>query len=285
MFKDLNIIEARQEILKIIVFYDIFDFPLTIFEIKKQLKNSCSFNDLEGILSEEINKQKLYTSQGFYFLKKREDIIAIRLKRYNYSLRKIKIAKKFAYIFSKLSFILKIYLCRSSSVYNFKEESDIDFFIVTKNKRIWLVRFFLATFIKILNKRPNKKTKKDKICLSFFVSEDKTDLSIFKLDSGDPDFDFWESNLLLLYNDKKLDRKIVEVDNLNKNYNNKFLDFLEKLSFKLQLKIMPNYLKLANDNNLINKGVIFNDDVIKLHLHDPRLKVKKIYEERIKGIF
>ena len=300
MINDLNIIEKRQEILRVVAFYDIFDYPLTILEIKNQLNIDSSLIEIEDILTKEIINSKISLVNGLYFLKGRDNIISIRRQRYNYSLKKIKIARFFAKIFSQLPFVLAIYTCRSSSVYNFKKESDIDFFIITKDKRIWLSRLFLAGLTKLLNKRPNKKTKKDKICLSFYVSENNLDLSALKVKDGDPDFEFWEKNLLLLYNKNNIHQKFLNINNLNKQFKNnkivlnertnkfglfsKILGSLEKMSFKFQLKIMPRYLQLAVSDQGNVKGVIFNENIIKLHLRDPRLKIKELYEEKIKRL-
>ena len=300
MINDLNIIEKRQEILRVIAFYDIFDAPLTILEIKNQLNIDVSLMEIEDILNKEILDSQISLANGWYFLKGRGDIISIRRQRYNYSLKKIKIARFFAKIFSQLPFVLVIYTCRSSSVYNFRKESDIDFFIITKDKRIWLSRLFLAGLTKFLNKRPNKKTKKDKICLSFYVSENNLDLSSLKVKDGDPDFEFWQKNLLLLYNRNNTHQKFLNINNLNKQFKDnkvvlnegtnksglfsKILDSLEKMSFKFQLKIMPPYLQLAVNDQGNVKGVIFNENIIKLHLRDPRLKIKELYEEKIKRL-
>lgn len=301
MTNDLNIIEKRQEILKVIVFYDIFDAPLTILEIRNQLSIDISLIEIEDVLNKEIINSQISLDNGLYFLKGRDSIVSIRRQRYNYSLKKIKIAKFFAKIFSQFPFVLAIYTCRSSSVYNFRKESDIDFFIITKDRRIWLSRLFLAGLTKVLNKRPNKKTKKDKICLSFYISESNLDLSSLKVKDGDPDFEFWEKNLLLLYNKNNTHQNFLKANNLAKGFSDneavidqrlnksglffKILDILENLSFKLQLKIMPQYLRLAASDQLNVKGVIFNENIIKLHLLDPRLRIKELYEEKIKRFF
>lgn len=298
MTSDLDKTKKQEEILKIIAFYDIFSFPLTIFEIKKLLFPLSNLSEIETILELEPISSKLERKNGFYFLKGRAEIINSRNRRYNYSLRKIKTAKFFAKIFAKLPFVLTVYLVNSIGNYNLRDDSDIDFFIITKNKRIWLSRFFCAGLMKLLNKRPNKKTKKDKICLSFYLSEDNLNLSDLKIKDGDPYFDFWEKNLLLLEDKKNVNQKFLQVNNLEFYYDlgrvqnsptpkNKtslvgyLMNYFENLSYKLQVKIMPLKLRQAAEIKDVYGGVVLSDNIIKLYLKDRRLEIKKKYEEKL----
>lgn len=281
-----------QRLLEIIVFYDLFDFPLTLMEIRKEMPNLL-LSEIKNLLNEMIMLNKIQQKDGFYFLKQRQEIIEIRLARYNYSLRKIKIAKRFANIFSLLPSVLAVYVVNSIGSYNLRNGSDIDFLIITKKNRIWLSRFFCAGISKLLNQRPNKKTKKDKLCLSFYLSEDKLDLSSLKMPGGDPYFDFWERNMLLLKDKAGIHWKFLKLNrltdfysqsstddylNLEKDKECVFLNFLEKLSYKLQFKIMPESLKTAA---LESQGVIIGPEIIKLYLRDRRLYIKEKYDAKI----
>ncbi len=298
MTSDLEKTKKQEEILKIIAFYDIFSYPLTIFEIKKLLFSLGTLSEIEAILEAELISSKLEQENGFYFLKGRTEIIDSRNRRYNYSLRKIKTAKFFAKIFAKLPFVSAVYLVNSIGAYNLRDDSDIDFFIVAKNKRIWLSRLFCAGLMKVLNKRPNRKTKKDKICLSFYLSEDNLNLSDLKIKSGDPYFDFWEKNLLLLEDKKNINQKFLQTNNLEFYYDlrkdqnsprfkdktnlvTRLMDSLEELSYKLQVKIMPLVLRQAAEIKDASNGVVLSDNIIKLYLKDRRLEIKKKYEEKL----
>lgn len=298
MTSDLEKIKKQEEILKIIAFYDIFSFPLTILEIKKSLFFTTTLSELEIILEEDFLNSKLENKNGFYFLRGRAEIIKSRNRRYNYSLKKIKTAKFFARIFAKLPFVLGVYLVNSIGPYNLREASDIDFFIITKNKRIWLSRFFCAGLMKLLNKRPNQKTKKDKICLSFYLSEDNLNLQGLKIKSADPYFDFWERNLLLLEDKNNINQKFLQANNLEVYYDlnqnqdvsifrnqtnliTYLMNYLEKISYKFQVKIMPSILRQAAAIKDDSSGVVFSDNIIKLYLKDRRLEIKKKYEEKL----
>ena len=176
--------------------------------------------------------------------------------------------------------------------------------IITKAKRVWLSRFFCTGIAKVLNKRPTKKNKRDKICLSFYLAENKLSFSDLKNKEGDPYFNFWEKNIILLQDRGSVFTKLVRINNLENAYfldyskekaekkkdlnskTNKLLnsifDKIESFSKAIQIKIMPKDLIIANNLRTAEQGVVFSDDIIKLYLSDKRLEIKEKYEKNIK---
>jgi hypothetical protein len=244
---------------EIIVFFDMFDYPLTSWEVEKycdlpsprldavetslgemsnyELRTSNIFNDEHASFFRE---GKTTTADGFYFLLGRESIIETRKKRYNYSMRKLKRAKLIAKIFKIIPWIKMIAVGNIIGSYNLKDDSDIDLFIITEKNRIWLSRFFCVVITKILNLRPTPKNSRDKICLSFFVSEENLNLEKLMLKetkfpsllrrsgyegragnlvSSSPDvyFIYWLAGLYPIYTNNTWS-KFYEANNWLKNY-------------------------------------------------------------------
>ena len=291
----------RESIISCLVFFDMFDYPLTELEIWKFLyKNNSDNNysdfsifDVRKILKNDL-ANKIENKNEFYFLQKRENIVDIRNKRYNQSFDKFQKAKKASRIFSLLPFIKMIAIGNFMPSNNTKKESDIDFFIVVKKNRIWISRFFCALISQLLGWRPTEKNKEDKICLTFFISEKNLDLrniAIADEKINDIYFCYWIATLYPMYNKNKTYEKFVGQNSWVKKYLPNFTEiissrqrkinpcifsfiflilnfnFLEKIAKKIQLKIMPENLK-----NLANKsdGVIVNDDILKFHDNDKR---------------
>jgi hypothetical protein len=282
-----------KEILKTIAFFDLFDYPLTRYELWQYLNVKCNLDDIP-----------FDNKNGFYFLPGRENIIAERMKRYNYSNEKIKIAKKIINIFKLIPYIKMIAVSNVIGAHNLREGSDIDLFIITSSKRIWLTRFFCAGLAKILNLRPTPKNKKNKICLSFYISEDHLNISDLKLNNDDLYFNYWLVGLVPIINKDNIYEKFIEangwIDKFLPNITRfhfasppnplscgvppergGVLGFFELLAKKIQLLILPKELK-----NLMNKGnnVVISDEVLKLYLVDRRQEFINKYKNKIHEI-
>lgn len=288
-----NKYQLKEAIIRVIVFFDLFDYPLTPQEIWQYLDKTESFCDIIEVLSE---LKIIETRDGFFFLKGRRGIVNIRRQRHNYSVRKIKIARKFARLFSFLPFVKMVALSNSIGQHNLRDASDIDFFIVSAANRIWLTRLFCASLAKILNRRPTAKNKRDKICLSFYLSEANLNLKTLELTANDPYLFYWQRSLVLLYNKNKTYEKFLTVNKIFCGSTSsakelsleprvtqlKIFDYLEKFAKKIQLIIMSPALKQAANNSV---GVVINDGVLKLYLRDKRQEYAEKYGNQLQQIF
>lgn len=92
--------------------------------------------------------------------------------------QKLKIARKTSTIIQYVPYVRLISLCNSVACGTSQEESDIDLFIVAKDKHIFTVRYatiFLLTLFG-LKIEPQKGKIKDKICVSLFLSDKSLNL-------------------------------------------------------------------------------------------------------------
>jgi len=277
---------------KVIAFFDLFDYPLTAFEIWEYLTGQVKLEEIIDILDKGV--PVLSQKNGLYFLTGRDEITAIRAQHYNYSNRKYKSARKFVGLFKWLPFIKVIALANSIGAHNLRDGSDIDIFVISAPRRIWLTRFVLASAAKLLNRRPTSKNKRDKICLSFYITTENLNLDNLMLPDGDPYFNYWLQTLVLLYNKDSVyekflvanrlapDSSIVDMKNIVYAPKNIILDQLELLLKKIQLIIMSPALKQAMNNSA---GVVVNDQVLKLYLRDNRQEYAEKYGNKIRQIF
>lgn len=285
--------QIKEAIIRVIVFFDLFDYPLSDFEIWKNLDKKIDLQKLKEIL--ELLTE-LETKDGFFFLKNRSEIVASRQKRHNYTQRKIRIAKRFSKVFSILPWVKTIIISNSIGQFNLRDGSDIDFFVITAPRRIWLTRFFCASIAALLNSRPKLKNKRDKICLSFYITTNNLNLDGLKLRDGDPYFFYWLRSFILLYNKDEVYEKFLAANNLNSHIRQvddftpssnqinegSLLNYLERIFKKIQFIIMSPVLKTAINNSV---GVVVNDNVLKLYLTDNRQEYAEKYGNRFKQIF
>lgn len=300
--------ELSLSIVKTIVFFDIFSYPLTAYEIYNYLPYKAKFKEVSDVLPFLIELGVISEKDCFYYLNDQGKNYVSRLNRYHLANRKLKIAKKVAKYFSYLPFVKMVALSNLIGRHNMRDESDIDIFIITGKNRLWLSRFFCAGLMKVLNKRPTKEDKKDKICLSFYVDSDHLDLSNLSLENGDDwYFYYWLAGLYPLYDEGSYYLRLMQsnqwlknylpnIDFLisNQSYNpalkfrskapfifrsiHKFLNVLEKKMERFQLKIMPQALKeKANKNS----QVVIKEGVLKLYLRDRRQEFKELFDQKL----
>lgn len=292
----------NKAIVSTIAFFDIFSYPLSTFEVFKYLQIESSYFQFVLALEELESRNIISSKNSFYCLKGKEDNFRIRQKRYNYTKKKIKIARRWSKIFKLFTGLKLIALSNSIGSYNLREGGDIDLFIITKRNKIWTSRFTLALIAKLFNLRPSPENEKDKLCLSFFISEANLNLENYTKEN-DFYFLYWLVNLSSIYDkDDYLDKllaenvwvknylpnyfKIININNSSniaknaqdiiKNKNG----FIEKNLKKIQWRLFPQEIK---DKANKAKEVIINDEVLKLHVLDRREFFYKKYLDRMKA--
>ncbi|PIR67029.1 MAG: hypothetical protein COU51_00720 [Parcubacteria group bacterium CG10_big_fil_rev_8_21_14_0_10_36_14] len=296
--------DLKYEILKVLSFYDIFEFPLTICEIKKSIGIRKNLEEIYCALELLEQENKIKKEDGYYFLPQNLDGAKKRKARFLVSLKKIERAKRVAKIFSKFPFIRFIGVCNSLGYMNAEDKSDIDFFIIAESGRLWTTRFLTTSFLKIFNMRPKNGNNKDRICLSFFISKDFLDISKIALSDGDPYLFHWMLWVTPLYNNgvyqKFLKENLwvkkyfpafsgqdTEFSKILKNLAQQVLEapfrfFPEKMIKKFQLKVMPDEMKKALERK--DNSVIINDNMLKFHLLDRREEYREKFYKKVLDI-
>ena len=178
--------------------------------------------------------------------------------------------KKYLPIFIACPYTRAIFLGGSVSLGTAHEESDIDIFVVSKNNRVWLNKFFMTLALSFAGERRTKKILADKFCLNIFLSNknpvlphrDQVGAVFYKnlLPAWSADEkeikNFWEANSWIKkYSDvSPISQKNIfahknTLANLTRNFFEKFFDFtglgfvMEKISFKFQNTYLKNRLE------------------------------------------
>ncbi|MBI5077145.1 hypothetical protein HZB94_02075 [Candidatus Falkowbacteria bacterium] len=301
--------DAEHSIKETIRYFDIFDFSLTDWEIYKNLwqpARSFAFKEIQAALARIVEKAEIGTREGFFFLKRRQDLVAARKKRYLLAQKKMKKARFCARLISWLPFVRAVFVCNDLAYFNAPLESDIDFAIITARERIWTARFLSAGLMALLRQRPTPESRADKICLSFYCSEEELNLRPLAY-ADDIHFVYWLSQFVPLSGEKgimekfyfgnqwlreylpnlvfpsaprhwKITRRPVFKSVLEKLLSGLAGNFLEKLLKKIQLKILPARLAaLAREDGT---DVVVSNSVLKLHDQDTRQAVRKKWEQK-----
>lgn len=278
-----------ESIVKVIVFFDLFDYPLSAYEVWQYLDVTASLLEVKDILGAGI--PGIESENGFYFLASHREIISERQRRYHFSAVKFKLANRAAKLFRLIPYVEMVAVSNIIGSHNLRDGSDIDLFIVASPRRLWLTRLFCAGVAKVLGWRPTKDVKRNRICLSFYASSDALDLSALRLGSEDIYFSYWLAGLVPIFDRNWIYHRLIKENGwLQKSLPNwqetkvslgivsrwhlshfrlfpGLFDRLEKKSMAWQLKIMPLALKsLVN----IDTRVRADEKIIKLYLVDRR---------------
>lgn len=166
-----------EAIIATLVYYDIFSYPLTEFEIWKYLMVSpkssrdVSLLDISIALNDEEIKKQVSKKYGFYFLSGREDIVDLRLARKKITIEKWNYIQKFFSLLSIVPWVRGVFVSGSLAMENSRDDSDIDVLVVTKFGRIWTARTFMTLATALLGVRRYGNKTKDRICLNHYITD------------------------------------------------------------------------------------------------------------------
>jgi len=296
-----------KSVLEVFAFFDLFNYPLTAREVW-QLSSGLDIDQyaVGQRLEQLVSQGNLGQLQAFYFLPGRDELVATRHERYNITAEKFKYAMRAVKLFRWLPWIKLIAVGNLIGGHNLRRESDIDLLIVTTKGRIWISRLLVTTITKFLGWRPQLNNSQDKICLSFWASEDALDFSKLKLEN-DLYFRYWLAGLYPVYDSAGIYEKLVSSNAwLNKelpNWSPKqtvrgrqvgsikgllaemmlniFFGWSEGLAKKIQLMIMsPELKRLMNQDT----RVVVNDQILKFHANDRREEYWQKFNEKIKSL-
>ena len=134
----------EKAILKTLIYYDIFNYPLKAWEIHKWLiGKSSSLKQTEKSIHILVKKQKIKIKNGYYYLSGRSGLVKKRLEREEVSKSHLQTAKLISNIFRLIPWIKLVGVSGSLSMMGSTRTDDIDLFIVTSENRIWISRLLL----------------------------------------------------------------------------------------------------------------------------------------------
>lgn len=288
--------DLRDRIVKTVAYFDLFDYPLTRAEIWRWLyqDSGISLAEVDGALKALVGDDIFREVGGYVFVADREGLPDLRNAHYRHSVRKWRRARRWASFFAGIPGVELVGIGNTLSFHNAKDASDIDFFIACQTGTIWRTRFFCALLPLLLGLRPQKKSNRDKLCLSFFVAGDGPDMSAYFL-PGDEDiyFGYWLRQMVPLAGRAEGMVRFLEVNRLmprgeiNDSFGyRRFLGWIKYLPGdflkRIQLGYFPEKIRQAAAKN--DGSVILSDTALKLHIDDRRQNIVARWRQRVTAI-
>ena len=162
----LELNEEQSHLIHTLLYFSIFNYPLKLSEVISFLgKSNPSELSVQSNLNELYNQGLICFEDGYYFVENKNKELVKRRKTGN---SKAQFAMQKAYRFSRLMswfpYVKCVCLSGSLSKAYMDESGDIDYFIITKPERLWIVRTLLIAYKKIflLNSRKY-------FCVNYFI--------------------------------------------------------------------------------------------------------------------
>jgi len=293
---------------KTLSYFSLFNYPLTKEELFAFLWQPPLINYDDFLVNGLQNVNEKY---GYYFLDGENENVDKRRERLLICEQKVKIAIKATRKIRAIPFIRAVFVCNTVGAGTANQKSDIDFFIITAPKRIWLVRFFSNLILKFWNLRVSANNTKSKICLSFFVDENNLNLDSLRIAKEDVYLAYWVNQLIPVFDSDNFYEKFFKANNwtekflpnayrLTSNYLSEvkdtkkarvwrriwqkmwsgiYGDIIESQVKQIQMSIFKKTIKKMPEEG--EKGMVISDTMLKFHEKDARQDIFENWKKRI----
>ncbi len=152
------------------MYFSLFQYPLTeeeIYAFSEVTSRKHLRDELEILLANKV----IFKIDQFYLCENNEALVKRRILGNRNAEEIAGKALRVSKFISKFPFVEGVGISGSLSKGYFDEDGDIDFFIITKHRRLWIARTFLILYKKIFLFN-NKKY----FCVNYFISENSLEI-------------------------------------------------------------------------------------------------------------
>lgn len=153
--------------LKVIIYFSIFKYPLKKEEIFS-FSSAKIIQNIEYELNDLVAKKIIFKHGDYYSDVNDKSLVKRRLRGNKMAKEIMPKALKRAKLIMSFPFIESVSISGSLSKNYYDNDGDIDFFIITKPRHLWMARTLLILYKKIflLNSRKY-------FCVNYFISSDR----------------------------------------------------------------------------------------------------------------
>jgi hypothetical protein len=169
MLSTVDVCPLYAPIIRVLSYYDLFEYPVRSDEIGLYLPVAgVSSYELDGSLAELVADGRLCKVKGYFFLPHRDSsIVDRRIAMEEHGAKMWKIARKMAGFMRHTPFVRGIFISGQLCRYIADEQSDIDYFIVTAPRRLWIVRTLFVLF-----RRTILFNNRKYFCTNYYITTD-----------------------------------------------------------------------------------------------------------------
>lgn len=167
---DINVAQKKAElaILKTLVYFDIFDYPLSEKDIKNFIESYVDEETFASALLQLLSDKIIFRLGEFYSLQNNRQRAEERIQGNLRAQPLLSKAARIGAFLYKFPYVRAVAVSGSLSKNYADKKADIDFFIVTKANRLWIARTILHLFKKLTF----LVGKENFFCMNYFVDEE-----------------------------------------------------------------------------------------------------------------
>lgn len=286
----------QADIIKTLLYFDVFDYPLTSREINSNCPQPSTIEEIEKNLEALVKEGLIIKNENLYYSGADKNVFNKRKEGNLLANKTLSIANRFSKLIASFPFVRGVYLSGSLSKGFMDKDSDVDYFIITSPQRLWLCRTLLVAFKKIMLFNSKKY-----FCVNYFIDtesleiQDKNLFTATELTSIYPTYNYdlykqfldansWTKKYFPNKNfrpDKTLKNNQFSLKNgLEKMLNGKLGERLDNWCFNFTLKHwqkkFPDF-----DTEQFDLRLRSRKNVSKHHPHGYQTKVLKAYKKKL----
>lgn len=299
-----------QSVQQSLAFFSLFEKGVTREELYRNLWRGgvADKKSMDTALDQLVESEGATYDRGYYGL---GGYAAKRIERIPLLEKKLRIARRGARILRFVPFVRAVFICNNLAFETVSAESDVDVFIVTAPKRIWIARLFSTLSLRLFRLARTRTVDTDRICLSFYATESSLDFSSLPITDPDVYLAYWVHALVPLYDPHNLYQKIQKQNTWSHRYlkpgkqyrlSNRFRvedsvvskgwttcveamwktqigDLIENQAREAQKTKMK--FRWGSVRDEPDTRVIVSDEMLKFHENDRRAIYKETWESRI----
>ncbi len=158
----MQLMSFKDKVRATLLYFDLFDHPLTSEEIYTFFPEKLDFADFER----QLSTCDIPSSKGMYHVRETNDLVSIRKRREADARTMLAASAIVGKALKIFPFVRGVFLSGSLSKGVNDGHADIDLFIITPENRLWICRSLLIAFKKIFLLNSKKF-----LCPNYFITE------------------------------------------------------------------------------------------------------------------
>ena len=161
-------VQPEQSIIKVLAYFDIFNYPLTPDEIYEYLDQPVPMDMVMAMLLQLVEEKRIFRLGSFYSLQADPALHVRRITGNHKAAILLKTAYKVGGFLYQFPYVRGIGISGSLSKNYADQQADIDFFVITHSNRLWIARTFMHLFKKLTYLTGHQHW----FCMNYYIDEE-----------------------------------------------------------------------------------------------------------------